>query len=138
MKKRILICDDDEDILAVCKTILERNDFQVSTSLTCESIFNKMSVINPDLILMDLWIPEMGGEKATLKLKTDEGTKHIPVILFSANQEIGKMTSKLNANDFIVKPFDMRDLVAKINKHLSASPEKPKEGDAKGELEELS
>jgi DNA-binding response OmpR family regulator len=127
MKKRILICDDDEDILAVCKTILERNDFQVSTSLTCESIFNKMSVINPDLILMDLWIPEMGGEKATLKLKTDEGTKHIPVILFSANQEIGKMTSKLNANDFIVKPFDMRDLVAKINKHLSASPEKPKE-----------
>ena len=127
MKKRILICDDDEDILAVCKTILERNDFQVSTSLTCENIFNKMSVINPDLILMDLWIPEMGGEKATLKLKTDEETKHIPVILFSANQEIGKMTSKLNANDFIVKPFDMRDLVAKINKHLSASPEKPKD-----------
>lgn len=127
MKKRILICDDDEDILAVCKTILERNDFQVSTSLTCESIFNKMSFFNPDLILMDLWIPEMGGEKATLKLKSDKETRHIPVILFSANQEIEKMASKLNANDFIVKPFDMKDLVAKINKNLSSNQERSKE-----------
>ena len=125
MKRRILICDDDEDILAVCKTILEKNDFQVSTSLNCESIFNKMSVINPDLILMDLWIPEMGGEKATLKLRANEETKHIPVILFSANQEVEQMVNKLNASDFIVKPFDIKELVAIINKHLPLNMEKP-------------
>jgi len=125
MKRRILICDDDEDILAVCKTILEKNDFQVSTSLNCESIFNKMSVINPDLILMDLWIPEMGGEKATLKLRANEETKHIPVILFSANQEVEQMVNKLNASDFIVKPFDIKKLVAIINKHLPLNMEKP-------------
>jgi DNA-binding response OmpR family regulator len=124
MKRRILICDDDEDILAVCKTILEKNDFQVSTSLNCESIFNKMSVINPDLILMDLWIPEMGGEKATLKLRANEETKHIPVILFSANQEVEQMVNKLNASDFIVKPFDIKELVAIINKHLPLNRER--------------
>jgi DNA-binding response OmpR family regulator len=125
MKRRILICDDDEDILAVCKTILEKNDFQVSTSLNCESIFNKMSVIKPDLILMDLWIPEMGGEKATLKLRANEETKHIPVILFSANQEVEQMVNKLNASDFIVKPFDIKKLVAIINKHLPLNVDKP-------------
>ncbi|MBC8172934.1 MAG: response regulator [Chitinophagales bacterium] len=118
MKKCILICDDDEDILHVCKLILEKNNFRVVTSDNCEDIFDTMETTMPDLILMDVWIPEMGGEAATKKLKTLELTKQIPVILLSAHKELDVVAQRASADGFIQKPFEISELLNKINTYV--------------------
>ena len=119
MSKRILICDDDNDILHVCRIILEKNGFKVFTSSDCETAFRKMDEIKPDLILMDIWIPEMGGEEATHRLKAQPDTHHIPVIIFSANKEIENIVKNSGADDFIAKPFELQTFLELIQHHLN-------------------
>jgi DNA-binding response OmpR family regulator len=117
-KKRILICDDDADILDVCRVILGKKNYEVITSTDCESIFPRLKDINPDLVLMDLWIPIMGGEACTKLLKKNDITRNVPVVLFSANNEIEQISKRVNADGFLRKPFDIRELVNTIEKHL--------------------
>src|SRR4051812_17978156 len=117
MKKTIWICDDDEEILQVCSLILKKKNYEVLTFTTCESVFPYLETQKPDVILMDLWIPEMGGESCTLKLKNDLKTKHIPVILFSAHNELEKVSLKVKAEGFLKKPFEIAQLMQVINRH---------------------
>ena len=63
--------------------------------------------IKPNLIIMDLWIPEIGGEKAVTMIKENSATRHIPVLLFSANAEIKEVCKKINADGYIEKPFNI-------------------------------
>ena len=107
MQKSILIYDDDVEILIVCRTILEMYDFHVATLENCENIIDDIALIKPDLILMDLWIPKIGGEKAINLMRGNPLTKDIPVILFSANDEIEKISERVNANGYLKKPFDI-------------------------------
>ncbi|KHJ36520.1 CAI-1 autoinducer sensor kinase/phosphatase CqsS [Pedobacter glucosidilyticus] len=82
--KTILIFDDDVNILELCSIILMESGYQVEISETSHDIIEKVTSINPDVILMDNWIPDIGGIKATQLLKQHPDFKHIPVIYFSA------------------------------------------------------
>jgi DNA-binding NtrC family response regulator len=106
MKKCVLIYDDDQEILLLCKAILSK-EYHVETLFRCENVINDITLLKPAIILMDLWIPETGGEKAIAEIKKNEATKHIPVILFSANADIAVICKKINANGYIEKPFDI-------------------------------
>jgi two-component system cell cycle response regulator DivK len=110
MEKRILIFDDDTDILSICSYILEELGWKVFTSGNCNHIVDKVSEIRPDVILMDNWIPDTGGIIATQTLKQDESLKEIPVIYFSANNDIQTLASQAGADTYISKPFDIEDL----------------------------
>ena len=118
MKKCILIFDDDREILAVCKIILERENYKVETRRCCENIIEDLSQVKPDIILMDLWIPEIGGENAINLMKNNKGTQHIPVIIFSANAEIEEIWKRAHANGFLKKPFEMADLLHIIKNNV--------------------
>ena len=118
MKKTILIFDDDEEILLLCRIILKKYDYNVQTFLHCNDILADVMRLNPDLILMDLWIPEMGGEKAVKILKIHEDTKHIPIFLFSANADIKEICEKVNASGYITKPFDLKTFIEVINNNI--------------------
>lgn len=107
MQKCILIYDDDLEILLVCKAILEIDDYRVETLTRCENIIDDIDFYKPDIILMDLWIPQIGGENAVLLMHENPDTTHVPVILFSANDEIEKISAKVKANGFLKKPFDI-------------------------------
>ena len=107
MQKCILIFDDDMEILLVCKIILEQKNYRVEIRSRCDNIIEDILTASPDLILMDLWIPEMGGENAIHLMKNNKATQHIPVILFSANAEIEEICNRCNANGFLSKPFDV-------------------------------
>jgi DNA-binding NtrC family response regulator len=111
MKKCVLILDDDPEILMVCKIILERDNYVVETRLVCDDIIKDIKNVNPDIILMDLWIPTIGGEKAVNIIKNNPGTVHIPVILFSANANINNIATRTNANGFLRKPFEINALL---------------------------
>jgi DNA-binding NtrC family response regulator len=119
MQKCILIYDDDLEILTVCKVILDKENYHVETISNCENIIHDISIVKPDIILMDLWIPKIGGENAIKLMHQNEETKHIPVILFSASDEIEKVSKRINATGYLKKPFDILELKETIESRLS-------------------
>ena len=113
--KKIIIFDDDEDILSICSYILEEQGWQVHTFTDCNNITEKVAGVLPDVILMDNWIPDAGGIVATQTLKKDEALKHIPVVYFSANSDIQLLADHAGAETYLAKPFDLEELERVIN-----------------------
>ena len=113
--KKIIIFDDDEDILSICSYILEEQDWEVHTFTNCNDIVDKVERVMPDVILMDNWIPDAGGIVATQTLKKVEELKHIPVIYFSANSDIQMLANHAGAQTYLAKPFDLDELERVIN-----------------------
>ena len=118
MKQCILVYDDDQDLLDVSKMILEQQNYQVETRIYCDDIIDDISLVKPDLILMDLWIPEIGGENAIKLVKNHQATQHIPFILFSANAEIEEVCKRTNADGFIKKPFEIDEFIKAIERNI--------------------
>ncbi len=117
MKECILIYEDDVEIAELCKIILKNENRNIETIPRCTNVLEDIQKYLPDLILMDLWIPELGGEKAITLIKQNPNIQHIPVILFSASNNIEAISQKVNANAFLRKPFDivaMKKLVDKL------------------------
>ncbi|MCD2422161.1 response regulator [Niabella pedocola] len=108
--KTILVFDDDVNILDIFKIVLEGSGYRVALSQTSDNIIEKTKEVNPDVIIMDNWIPGMGGLKATLLLKEHPDCKQIPVIYCSANREVRLLAEQANAQAFLAKPFDLEDL----------------------------
>lgn len=123
MGKLVLVCDDDRPILEVTRTILEGNDLKVVIAMDCEDIVEKALKYKPDLILMDVWIPDTGGDKATRLLKQDIRTCHIPVILFSAVNNLETIALRCGAEGFIPKPFELEEMIDTIKLHLGLTEE---------------
>ena len=74
MQKCVLIYDDDVEILQVCKAIL-KDQYRIETKVNCDDVINEVKAIQPDVILMDLWIPKIGGQEAVSLLKKNEDLK---------------------------------------------------------------
>jgi DNA-binding NtrC family response regulator len=116
--KKIIIFDDDEDILSICTYILEEQGWNVSTFTNCNDIVERVTTVSPDVILMDNWIPDEGGIIATQALKRHEELKSIPVIYFSANSDIQLLADHAGAESYLAKPFDLEELEKVINNVL--------------------
>jgi len=116
MSKRILIFDDDIDILSICTYILQEQGWDVQTSAHCNDIVNKVRDFDPNVILMDNWIPDSGGVIATRAIKSEPDLKDIPVVYFSANNDIQTLASKAGADTYLEKPFDLNELEEMIEK----------------------
>lgn len=117
--KKIFIFDDDQDILELCIIILESKGYEVSTSETTNNIIEKVNSFNPDIIFMDNWIPDIGGAEATRLLKADKQLKHIPVIYFSANNDIHTLAKNAGADNYLPKPFNINELENMVEKTLA-------------------
>ena len=117
-KKCVLIYDDEIEILNVCKAILETENYNVETLTSCENILSDIEKFDPDIILMDLWIPKIGGETAIKIVQSSEKTKHIPVLLFSAINDIEKITERIHAEGFLKKPFDINNFRRTIREKI--------------------
>lgn len=116
MKKNVLIYDDDHEISLLCKAILTKSDFVVETLSICENVLSDIETFKPDVILMDLWIPLIGGEKAIEIIKNNESTKDIPVLIFSANADIKEIFKKVKAEGYVEKPFAISKFIDTIKK----------------------
>ncbi|HEY6900312.1 MAG TPA: response regulator [Puia sp.] len=112
MNKRVLILDDDPDILQICAIVLKKKGFEVSTLNTSNQVVDQVKHYQPDVILMDNWIPGPGGIEATRQLKTFPETQDIPVIFFSANSNVTQLAREAQADYFLQKPFDITELEA--------------------------
>lgn len=122
MKKRILIVDDDAGVIEVLEEMLTLHDYEVRTVQRGDKVFENIVKHHPDLILMDIMLAGMDGRTICRALRAIDSTSHIPIILLSGGSYETAPTLKQSfADDFIHKPFDMHDLISKIEGRLSAA-----------------
>lgn len=115
---KILVIDDDVDILSVMEVLLSMKGFNVEVTAKGENTFPKIESFKPDLILLDVLISGYDGRVICKQLKANEETRHIPVIMFSAHPGAAATIADYGADDFISKPFDVHNLLKKVNEHL--------------------
>jgi DNA-binding response OmpR family regulator len=116
MEKIIYIIDDEESILEALKFMLEYDGYIVKISTTGNVLFEMTDQL-PDLILLDFRLANEDGREIARKLKANEKTKHIPIILISAHLELLKNLKEYGIDDFMAKPFEIDEMLNKINKY---------------------
>ncbi len=116
--KKVFVFDDNVDILDLCTIILEDAGYEIKTSSTSNNIIEQVSSYLPDIIFMDNWLPDVGGIDATKELKAHEALSRIPVIYFSANNDVKSLAEQAGADDYLSKPFDIEELEKIISKYL--------------------
>ena len=119
-KKRVFIVEDEEDILELLRYHLEREGYSVTTSVNGEDALAAVPAAMPHLILLDLMLPGLDGLEVCRRLKRDNLTADIPVIMVTAKGEEGDVVTglELGAEDYICKPFSMKILVARVRRVL--------------------
>ena len=124
-KKKILLVDDDPDFVGAIRSMLEVNDFEVAVAYDGREGLEKAGQFNPDLIILDMMMPVMGGREACKKLKTDPTTNKIPVILLTAISDHVTTTTytprdvlESFAEEYISKPVQKEVLLNAIKSLL--------------------
>ena len=117
---RLLILDDDQDLLTVVKSLLHKKGFKCSVFSDWANAWQSIKSYDPQLILLDVFLNGVDGLEICKRLKSSAYTRHIPIIVFSSYPRVAETAiSEFGADDFIAKPFEMNDLVKKIHKVLS-------------------
>ena len=119
MEKNILVVDDDSGIGEMLQILLELNGYSVTVTEKpdeAESLIDKNDI---DLVLLDKLISGVNGIEVCGRLKNNEATADIPILMMSALHEAGEKCKNAGANDFIAKPFDMDELLDKIHSLLN-------------------
>ena len=119
-KDKILIVDDNKTNLKLMSQMLEKSAFEVNTAVSGEECFKNISELKPDLILLDIVMPNMDGYEVCKQLKKNKNTSNIPVIFLSAKKDPADKVKglSLGAVDYITKPFDAGEVVARVKSQL--------------------
>ncbi|MEY2467066.1 MAG: two-component system, OmpR family, phosphate regulon response regulator PhoB [Verrucomicrobiota bacterium] len=124
MRKKILVVDDDADIVELLCFNLKKAGFAIGTAVNGIEALKKAHSLAPDLILLDLMLPELDGFAVCEILRRDSVTANVPIIMLTAlSSELSRMAGLgSGANDYVAKPFSPGVLVARIEKLLNGSP----------------
>jgi DNA-binding response OmpR family regulator len=116
MSKKILVVDDEDDILHFLELVLREKGYDVATASGGHEALTKAQLEQPNLILLDIMMPQMDGWEVLKLLRVDEETADIPVAMLSARTEAKDRVQGLQegAIDYICKPFSLQDLLLKI------------------------
>jgi len=119
--KKILVVDDEVDLVKTIRFSLETKGYTVLVSYNGEDALNQARKEHPDLVLLDIMLPKLDGYKVCRLLKFDERYKHIPIMMLTAKtQEKDKILAmETGADEYITKPFDMDELIEKIKAYLN-------------------
>jgi CheY-like chemotaxis protein len=117
---KILVIDDDKDLLDITRTLLVKEGFQVETNASWDDALQKIEAFQPQLILLDVFLNGIDGLDICRQLKSMPHTKHIPVMIFSGYPRVAEsVIYEYGADDFIAKPFEVNDLITKMHSVLS-------------------
>lgn len=124
-KKHILLVEDDEDILELVAYNLGKDGYQVTKAKSGEEGLRLAYAKIPDLMVLDLMLPEMDGLEVCRRLKRENKTRHIPVVILTAKGEEPDIVAglELGADDYVTKPFSPRVLLARIGAVLRRGEE---------------
>ena len=122
-RQRILVVDDEQDLLTVLKFGLEAEGFEVITASDGEQGLAAARQLVPDLMVLDLMLPRMDGYKVCRALKFDDRYRNIPIFILSARSgdTDRRLAMELGADEFHTKPYDMRALIERIRARLGSA-----------------
>ncbi len=126
-KEKILIVDDEEDILELLRYNLAREGYQIEAAESGEKTLKKVRTDPPELIVLDLMLPGIDGLEVAKTLKNDPKTQDIPIIMLTAKGEEADVVAglELGADDYITKPFSPRVLLARVRAVLRRKSQEP-------------
>lgn len=117
---RILLIDDDQDLVEVVKSLLKKKGFDVAAFTKWNQASMAIKSFNPQLIMMDVFLSDFDGLDICKKLKRSPFTRHIPVLIFSGYPQVAEAAIyEFGADEFLAKPFEMDELIRKIHNILS-------------------
>ena len=119
-KKRVLVIDDDSGIGEMLKTLLEFYGFEVDVTEKPDEAEKLISEKNTDVVLLDMLISGVNGTDVCRRLRKNETTADIPILMMSALHDAGKKCKEAGADEFVAKPFEMEELIKTINGVLNS------------------
>jgi DNA-binding response OmpR family regulator len=121
---RILVVDDEADLVSVLRIGLEVEGFEVIEASDGEEGLRLARECKPALILLDLMLPKLDGYKVCRSLKFDERYRALPILILSARsgEQDRRLAHDMGADGFITKPYEMKDLIAKVRHKLGLPP----------------
>ena len=124
MAKKILAVDDEKHIVRLVQINLEKEGYEVATANTGREALEKVASFQPDLIVMDVMMPEMDGLEALSRLKADPATSEIPVIMLTAKAQDSDVFRgwQAGADLYLTKPFNPAELLTFVKRLLQAAP----------------
>lgn len=127
----ILVADDDEDLFQALNFALSQENYRIIQAKDGAEAVSKAKELHPDLILLDVMMPNVDGLTACRKIKTTEETKDIPTIMLTAKDAMEDVADafKVGADDYVVKPFIIGRVVGKVNEFLRRKAKEKKESD---------
>jgi len=119
MGKSVCVLEDDEGIRDVIMLLLKEEHYDVTGFSSVEDFNLNAKNLMPDLFLLDVMLPDGSGLDVCSLLKTSETTKNIPVLMMSAHAKIAEINKSCKAQGFIAKPFDIYDLLNRVDRQLN-------------------
>ena len=125
MARCILVVDDEPDLLELVRFNLDRAGFRVETAASGEEALDRLRRSTPDLMVLDLMLPDLSGEEICRRVRADPGQASLPVIMLTAkSEEVDRVVGfELGADDYVTKPFSPRELVLRVKALLRRSSE---------------
>ena len=120
MAKKILIIEDEENLVELLRFRLEANGYEVEAAYNGEEGLGKIKKIKPDIVVLDVMMPKMHGYEVCMRAKKNEATRNIPIIVLTAHTQTGDIdeAKKGGADYFISKPFEPTQLLEEIKRLL--------------------
>lgn len=124
MTCRILVVDDEPDMVELLRLILRRGGWEILTATSGTEALQVADHYVPELILLDIMMPDLSGHEVCVRLRADARFRHIPILAFTAQCQLEEQRLALQsgADDFIVKPIAPRDLVQRVQSFLVPAP----------------
>ncbi len=122
MHKKILVADDDPAIVDALRMMLEEEGYDVEIQGNGDAVQN-MRAPFPDLLLLDIWLSGMDGRTICRQLKGQTRTRHIPIIIISANKDTRTIAREAGADAFLTKPFEIDDLLTLVAQYTAEKTE---------------
>ena len=121
MKKKILVVENDKEILNILSYIFNDEGYEVKSLQSLEGLIETIHTFTPDAILLDIIVPGVEDTEICRSIKSAETTKHIPLIVLSTHPIVAATIKEICADEIISKPFELCDLVNIVNKQIAAT-----------------
>ena len=122
MSKKVLIADDEPNIVAAVEYLLQHSGYEVHVARNGEEALKLVESCTPDLVLLDVMMPVRSGYEVCKRIRENDAWRHIKIIMLSAKGRDAEVTKGLaiGADDYVTKPFSTRDLLARIGRLLQS------------------